>query len=101
VRLTLAASDNTRAGLVAAFGALSDLSNSNNATYNEVADKVALSVNRIRNNALAQADPAVLLDVMQLGKVMSLLQRQERYQTVVTMLRVDATTWTWTYSTPR
>ena len=27
---------------------------------------MALSVNRIRNNALAQADPAVLLDVMQL-----------------------------------
>ena len=47
-----AGSDNTRAGLVAAFGALSDLSITDNATYNEVADKVALSVNRIRNNAL-------------------------------------------------
>ena len=48
---------------------------------------MTLAVNHIRNNSLAKSDPAALLDVMQLGKVMSLLQRQDRYTTVVTMLR--------------
>ena len=41
----------------------------------------------MRNNALAQEDPAVLLDVMQLGLTMAHLTKQTRYEGVVTTLR--------------
>ena len=65
LRATHAGSDNTRAGLTSAFIALGDLTTGRTATYNEVADIVSLAVQRVRNNALAQKDPTVLLDVMQ------------------------------------
>ena len=73
LRATHAGSDNTRAGLTSAFIALGDLKTDRTATYNDVADVVALAVQRVRNNALAQEDPTVLLDVMQLGLTMAQL----------------------------
>ena len=86
LRATHAGSDNTRAGLTSAFIALGDLKTDRTATYNDVADVIALAVQRVRNNALAQEDPTVLLDVMQLGLTMAQLTKQTRYVGVITTL---------------